>query len=260
MHGSLVPLRFDDPARVEVVERLREIVEKRRARFPLQYILGQLEFMSLTFEIEEGVFIPRPETELLVEAVLDRISTSMRGVLVDVGVGCGVIAICIALKRPQLRVMATDVSTKALQLAGQNAARHGVSHRVELFLGDLLKPLKHLGSESVDVIVSNPPYISSKDLPFLQPELRYEPREALEAGSEGLDVYKSMIPEASEMLKYGGFMALELGAGQSKAVSDIAFEFGLGHQEFIRDYSGHHRILIARKSQARPEYHVGRTE
>lgn len=243
--GSLLPLHYREPVEPGIPERLAEMVTKRARRFPLQYILGTVEFMSLEFEVMEGVFIPRPETEILVEAILDRISPEAGGVAVDVGTGSGVIAVCLAVERPNLRVVATDISPGALGLAAKNAVRHGVLDRIELLSGNLLGPLESRGLKTVDVIVSNPPYIPDVELPCLQPEVSFEPTEALDAGKDGLEVFRALIPSAFSILSPGGFLALELGAGQAGEIREIAFHAGFDGCEVIRDYSGHERVFIA---------------
>ena len=188
----------------------------RRAQYePMQYILGEQEFYGLRFRVTPDVLIPRPETELLVEAVLARVSREEPVRIVDVGTGSGAIAVALAHALPLAQLTALDMSPSALQIARENAAAHDVS--VRFLESDLLRAVE---AETFDAIVSNPPYIADGEL--LEPQVReYEPAQALFAGPTGLEVYRRLIPEARAALVPGGWLVLEIGAGQAEAVTSL---------------------------------------
>jgi release factor glutamine methyltransferase len=188
-------------------------LHERRAGKPTQYITAKQEFYGREFKVNPAVLIPRPETELLVEAVLKRLKT---GRAADVGTGSGAIAITLALES-QLEVIATDISSEALAIAKLNGG-HDFS-RVYFLQTDLLAAI---ASHSLDAVISNPPYVPEADRETLQPEVRdWEPHQALFAGPEGLDIYRRLIPEAERVLKPGGLLALEIGQGQAEAIAAL---------------------------------------
>ena len=218
---------------------------ERRLRFePVQYITGVQEFFGLELAVTPAVLIPRPETELLVEAVLARAAgdgTAAR--IVDVGTGSGAIAIALAVGLPEARVTAVDVSGEALAVARGNAARHGVG--VRFVESDLLEALG--AGERFEVIASNPPYIADSEGPGLHPQVReYEPGLALFAGSEGMAVYERLIPEAWGRLEVGGWLALEIGFGQRQAIARLLQ--GWSEIEFLDDLQGIARVVVARRT------------
>ncbi|MEW6523176.1 MAG: peptide chain release factor N(5)-glutamine methyltransferase [Bacillota bacterium] len=227
-------------------ERLQEALDRRCRGEPVQYITGRQEFMSLEFAVGPGVLIPRPETEFLVEA-----ATACRPRLaVDVGTGSGAIAVSLAVLSPDTVVYATDVDNSALEMARQNAARHHVHHRVRFFQGDLLDALSGQGLERrVDVVVSNPPYIPSSEWAHLPREVRdFEPRLALDGGTDGLEVYRRLVPQARSYLSPQGKLLLEAGAGQARAIGRILEEAGFCVESIRYDYAGIERVLQARST------------
>jgi release factor glutamine methyltransferase len=195
-------------------ERFARFVKERSSRKPLQYVLGETGFYGHTIFVNKHVLIPRPETEILVEQVVKRWKAGYRSIL-DIGTGSGAIAIALAKGLPQARVTATDISARALAVAGKNIAHHHLSGRVKLVKADLFPVTR----TKYDVIVSNPPYIPSQDIRSLQPEVaEHEPRPALDGGSDGLDFYRRIIAGCPLRMNPGGMMALEIGQGQGEAV------------------------------------------
>ncbi|MDP3062015.1 MAG: peptide chain release factor N(5)-glutamine methyltransferase, partial [Chloroflexota bacterium] len=184
---------------------LEGLLARRLLREPLAYILGVRWFYGLELAVRPGVLIPRPETELLVERAIalagDRVLS-----IADVGAGGGNIAVALAVYLPRARLFATDISPNALQVAAENVARHGVAEQVTLLHGDLLAPL----SAPVDMIAANLPYVRRDALPSLQPELRYEPVEALDGGPDGLDLLRRLLAQAPDYLASGGWLLAEL--------------------------------------------------
>ena len=228
----------------------RGLVERRVGREPLQYILGTQEFCGLEFDVNPAVFIPRPETELLVEYVAQRISADRQATIVDVCTGSGCIAVAIARMRPHARVIATDLSSPSLDIARQNATRHAVSERIIWLEGDLLGPLAEQELDGqVDVIVSNPPYIAEADWATLQAEVRlFEPRGALVAGPEGTELHERLLQEATRYLSPGGALIMEIGAGQARAMRRIVGQVpGYRLHRLVYDEAGLERVVIVER-------------
>jgi len=240
-------LNFDRPLTPDELASYREVIRRRAAREPTQYITGKQEFWSLEFEVTPAVLIPRPETELLVDRALELIRDSSKRVL-DLGTGSGAIAIALAHECPTIRVIATDKSYVALRVAGRNACRHHVDDRIAFVATDLFGGFSHC-SAPFDVIISNPPYIGEKEFPHLAPEvIEYEPNAAFLGGPEGLGVIRRIIREAPTYLKGGGSLLMEIGAGQAEGLrAELNNEAFHDHVEFIRDYSGVLRIVHMRR-------------
>jgi len=227
---------------------LRDLVLRRCAGEPIQYMTGETEFYGLAFHVNRAVLIPRPETEHLVEKAIAAAAGLERPRILDVGTGSGAIAIALAAKLPAAQIVATEISVAALEVARQNAERHGVADRVLFLEGDLLAPVT---SRQFDVIVSNPPYVAQTDRNSLSVEVRdFEPAQALFAGNEGLAVYRRLIPAAFGALASGGFVALEIGFGQQAAVSVLLAKAGFKDAEFTPDLQGIPRVVSARRPQA----------
>jgi release factor glutamine methyltransferase len=218
---------------------------ERRLRFePLQYILGHAEFYGLTLRVTPAVLIPRPETELLVEAVLTRLPHGQPQRIADVGTGSGAIALALAHSLPRASVTALDLSPDALTIASQNAQSHSLQDRLRFLESDLLSAVA--GEEFFDAIVSNPPYVPSGDAPTLHPQVRdHEPSLALYAGTDGLDIYRRLIPRAFALLKPNGLLALEMGHGQRGALAALLGEWN--EVEFLDDLQQIPRVALARK-------------
>lgn len=227
----------------------RRMVARRGVRRePLQYIVGEAEFFSRRFLVDRGVLIPRPETELLVEETMRRLSGWRHPVLADLGTGSGVLAVTLALELPGAEVHAVDISGDALAVASFNARRHGVSDRVYFYRGDLFSPLAAAGlTGKLDAVVSNPPYVGERELADLQPEVRWhEPREALVAPEDGLAFFRRMAESAPRFLRAGGWLLVEIGASQGEAVATLFGAAGFAGVEVVRDYSGRERIVAVR--------------
>ncbi|MDO8355255.1 MAG: peptide chain release factor N(5)-glutamine methyltransferase [Nitrospirota bacterium] len=228
----------------------RSVITRRVSREPLQYILGTQEFCGLEFTVNPAVLIPRPETQLLVEYVTQRICADRSATIVDVCTGSGCIAVAIARMRPHARVIATDLSGPALNVARQNAIRLGVSERITWLEGDLLGPLVEQELEGqVDVIVSNPPYIPELDWATLQSEVRlFEPRGALVAGPQGTELHERLLQESGRYLSLGGAVIMEIGAGQARAMRRIVEQMpGYRFHRLVLDEAGLERVVIVER-------------
>ncbi|MBU2227984.1 MAG: peptide chain release factor N(5)-glutamine methyltransferase, partial [Proteobacteria bacterium] len=219
-------------------------VERRRRGEPVAYIVGEKEFWSLCFEVNREVLIPRPETECLIEAVLEFYAPPGGGLrIVDIGTGSGAIGVTLARELPEAQVTATDVSPGALAVAGRNAARHGVAGRIEFLRGDLFAD----AAGAFDIIVSNPPYIPADKYPLLPPGVRdFEPQEALIAGPDGIAFHREIVREGTVRLKPGGRIFLEIGADQRDLVEALFREAGPYEEIRVRkDYGGMDRVASA---------------
>jgi release factor glutamine methyltransferase len=235
----------DEPVAPDEATMLRALVERRLAGEPIQYITGETEFYGLAFCVNRDVLIPRPETEHLVEKAAGIASSFRAPRIVDVGTGSGAIAITLAVKLPTAQIFATDISTPALTVARHNAERHGVADRMQFLEGDLLAPV---AGKQFDLIVSNPPYVSQTDRNSLSVEVRdFEPAQALFAGSDGLSIYRRLIPAAFNALVSGGFLALEIGHGQQAAIEKLLCDAGFKNAEFTPDLQGIPRVASAQR-------------
>jgi release factor glutamine methyltransferase len=229
---------------------VESLVARRVAREPLQYLLGTQEFCGLEFSVSPAVLIPRPETELLIHQVIGRVQSLSKAIIVDVGTGSGCVAITLAGRLNGQRVLAIDRSPEALAVAQYNAMRHAVSDSIEWLEGDLLAPLRgRLSEESVDVIVSNPPYISESDWAGLEPEVRvFEPRMALVGGAQGTEIHERLLRESREFLTPGGLLVMEIGAGQAPTIRQLAGRIGgYAALRIIKDAAGIERVVMAQR-------------
>ncbi|MDI6829254.1 MAG: peptide chain release factor N(5)-glutamine methyltransferase [Armatimonadota bacterium] len=213
----------------------------REQRVPLAYIIGHKEFHGLDIEVTPAVLVPRQETETLVEATVAVLKDIPSPLVAEVGVGSGAVAIALAKSIPSAKIFATDSSEEALQVARRNINRHGMEQRIELRLGNFLEPLAGL---VFDVVVSNPPYIPTDEIPSLQPEVaRYEPIMALDGGMDGLDCYRKIVREAPRYLKQGGRLLFEVGWEQAENVKAILASAGFVSIHALRDLSGVERVI-----------------
>ena len=217
---------------------------ERRLRFePIQYILGTQEFYGLSLRVTPAVLIPRPETELLVEAVIARVPADAR--IVDVGTGSGAIAIALAHALPKAFVTAIDLSSEALAIARENAVTHHVEDRIRFLESDLFAALAQ--EPLYEAIVSNPPYVSTSEAATLHPQVRdHEPAQALFSGPTGLEIYERLIPQAHSLLKPGGLLALEIGQGQRDAIAALLADWT--SVEFLDDLQQIPRVVLARRA------------
>ena len=234
---------LDDELAEDKAGLYSELLERRCKGEPIQYILCEAEFYGLPFRVTPDVLIPRPETEHLVEKVLELAANLPAPRIVDIGTGSGAIAIALAHYLPQAQVTAVDFSAAGLGIARENAKRNGVAPR---FLeGDLFTPVV---GERFKIIVSNPPYVPTTDRAQLSVEVRdYEPELALFAGEDGLEVYRRLIPAAFNALIPGGYLALEIGFGQSPAVAELLARSGFQQIEFTPDLQGIPRVASAQR-------------
>jgi len=229
-----------------VYEAYLSLIEARKNGVPVPYIVNNQEFMNLDFFVNESVLIPRPDTEILVESVIKTLrgkKTNTR--ILDLGCGSGAISISLAFYIPFTEISGVDICDKAIRVSQKNALRHGVSARVSFHLGDLFEPVKE---KKYHVIVSNPPYIPSKDINTLQIEVsKYEPRNALDGGSDGLVFYRRIISDAPKYIEDGGNLFLEIGHDQASAICALLTKReAYSDVEVIKDLAGRDRVVKAR--------------
>lgn len=239
-----------DPGRVLTPDRQTAydtMILRRAANEPIQYITGEQEFYGLGLRVTPAVLIPRPETEVLVEAVLEEVNRAklqpaLR--ILDVGTGSGAIAIALAHHLPLTQLVAVDISVAALEVSAANAARHVVADRIRFIESDLLEALAD-DAAMFDVIVSNPPYVPTADCASLHPQVReYEPEAALFAGVDGLSIYRRLIPQARAALLPNGLLAMEIGYGQKNAVAALLSAWK--DVRFVDDLQQIPRVALAR--------------
>lgn len=256
--SSRLELYLDHDRRLDPQEssRFTALVDRRMRGEPVQYLTGRTEFYGRGFEVSPAVLIPRPETERLVDHVrpcLDGMRSERAGNtdvrFADIGTGSGVLAVTLALECPFAQGYATDVSDEALGIARGNAENllGARQSRITFVQGSLLAPLDRLAPHTLDLIVSNPPYVTSREMEGLPEEVRgYEPRLALHGGEDGLNCHRALIEQAPEYLNEGGMIALEIGAEQSAAVTRLMAERrAYGNVEIVKDYNGLDRIVSA---------------
>jgi release factor glutamine methyltransferase len=241
--------RQREPIPPGVESSFRTLLGRRGDRVPLQHLTGRQEFWSLEFAVDARVLIPRPETELIVEEALARISTEAP-LIADIGTGSGNIAVALAWELPSARILATDLSPEALEVAQGNAARHGVGERIRFFPGDLAAPLEEAAEPgTLDLLVSNPPYVAEIELTAMEPEVSvHEPRAALTPGADPLKLYPALLAAGARFLRSGGHLILELPAGGAEKVGGmVRGEAGLELVTVRSDYSAIPRVLVARR-------------
>ncbi len=222
--------------------QLRKLTARRAAREPIQYILGTEEFMGMTFRVSPAVLIPRLDTEVLVREAAALLPTGAR--VADIGTGSGAIALGTAQLVPGAFVVAVDLSEAALEVAAENARLNGMAERIEFRHGDLLQPLQ---GQQFHAILSNPPYIDEEDVAGLMPEVRdWEPKMALTPGADGLSIFRRLLANAPAHLLPGGFLGVEVGAGQAVAVRRLFHEAGYENVTVHCDTAGIERALIGR--------------
>ena len=234
-------LEFERELDEAELKPLRDLVRRRGEGEPLQHLLGTVEFCGHTFLCDKRAMVPRPETEELVEFVKSEIRNPKSEIL-DVGTGSGVIALSLAAQFPEAEVRAVDVSDDALALAGENAARLGLSERVRFAKGNLLDAIE----SDFDLIVANLPYVSTQDRQSLSREVLHDPEAALFAGERGDELLRQLIEQAGTRLRPGGLLALEIGIGQNDALSGFLAEKNYHDIESKNDYSSTTRFLFAR--------------
>jgi release factor glutamine methyltransferase len=246
-------LNFDQPLHEKEVAGYRSLIKRRLNREPLQYITGVQEFWSLDFMVGPPVMVPRPETELLVEHALalcrrNKLAQREGARILDLGTGCGALAVALARELEGVAVWASDVSQEALDIARRNAEEHGVEERIQFVLSDLWQGFS-LQELTFDIIVSNPPYISSEAMDSLPPEVKdHEPRQALDGGEEGMVYIRHIIEQAPKHLTPGGWILLEMDPEQTtKSLKLIEATNHYREKCRLKDYSRHYRVVMAQR-------------
>lgn len=234
-------LRGDEPLSFPQQRRLESLATRIVTHEPVQYVIGQVGFRDIIVKTDRRALIPRPETELLVGEALKILRPGMRAA--DIGTGSGCLIISLASEFPSAKYTAVDLSSDALALAQQNAVLNGVDNRIHFLQGDLLEPFK---PRSLDVIISNPPYIPSKTIEKLDQSVRsYEPLQALDGGTDGLDCYRRLLKQAVTVLKPGGHLFLEIGFDQGAALREMLTAEGFEQIEIKQDLARLDRMAIA---------------
>ena len=239
-------LHFDMPVFQDDLTVFRELIKKRIARAPISYLTNHKEFMSLDFYVDEKVLIPRPETEFIVETIL-KTKEDIPQRLLEIGTGSGVIAIALAVNKPEWEIIATDISKDALAVAEKNRDTHECTDCITLLSGDLFEPIKTLQSPRFNWIVSNPPYVMTNERDTLIQDIRdYEPHIALFAGEDGLSIIRRLIAESPNYLYPEGKLIFEIGDKQAELVKTLLEEqSAYQNYRFIKDYAGIERVVIA---------------
>jgi release factor glutamine methyltransferase len=241
---------FDRPMSEADLASYRALVKRRVAGEPVAYLLGSKGFWEIDLQVDERALIPRPETEVLVEEVLELVGEDSDATLVDVGTGSGAIALAVAYERPNLKVVATDISEQALALSRENADALGLAEQVIFTQGDLLEGVDP-SLLPCEIIVSNPPYIAEDERDDVMIDVKnYEPDGALFAGADGLDVIRRLVPAAFDALESGGHFLCEIGYRQGEAVRGLLEEAGFVDVGVRKDYSDHDRVARGRKPPA----------
>ncbi len=241
-------LRGSDEISEENKDKILSLAKRRTDGEPIQYILGEWDFMNYTFKVGEGVLIPRPETEILTEYVYDKIENISSPVVYDLCSGCGCIGISVKKMKPDSEVYLVEKSAMALEYIRHNCTAVCQENAPEIISGDILYPADFAGLPKADVIISNPPYIKSAEIPTLQSEVLREPHMALDGGEDGLVFYRVLINEWSKFLKDDGFMAFECGEDQSNDIRELFNKAGFD-SEAVNDYNNIERIVIGRRKK-----------
>lgn len=235
-------LAFDRPLSEEEVLLYRSFLKRRGEFEPLQYIIGSVEFYGLPFNVNSSVLIPRPETEILVDEIINHCKEMKELSILDIGTGSGNIAVALACNLPNSRITATDISKEALEIAEKNSIMNKTENQVNFVQNDILN--NDLKENDFDVIVSNPPYVSGKDFENLRPELKvYEPRRALTDDSDGFIYYRAITSGARRLLKSKGRLFYEIGQGQSAVVRNIFEENNFSRIQIKNDYLNIERVI-----------------
>ncbi|MCE5190697.1 MAG: peptide chain release factor N(5)-glutamine methyltransferase [Actinomycetia bacterium] len=241
----------DRPLRADERAALHAAIERRASGEPLQYVTGEMPFRHLVLRVERGVFIPRPETEVLVDVALEALAPVAGPFVADLCTGSGAVAVSIAYEQPGTRVVATDVSELAVEAAHRNALYAGVADRVQVLQGSLFEPVPSEFLGTFDAVVSNPPYVPTSAVRELPAEiLEHEPRAALDGGPDGLDVARAIATEALMWLKPGGLLAMEVDERRARTMAD---ELAAAYKcvEVRKDLTGRDRIVQGKKREAR---------
>ncbi len=241
-------LHGDEPAPSQQIPAFLSLVQKRAARQPLQYLLGEWPFLSLTLSVGQGVLIPREDTELLVHTAVQHLPESVPLTVLDLCAGSGAVGLGVVSMRPKARVTCVERFDAAWHYLQQNTAKYQTKFPVQTIQADILDPLTPTQFSPVDAILSNPPYITTADLASLQAEVLREPATALDGGPDGLLFYRALASLWAPLLKPSGFLAVEIGEGQAQAVRQLFSHAGLAHCETFCDLSGMERVILACRS------------
>lgn len=238
---------FEEEPAEEVRTVFRELVQRRAEGAPVAYLVGHREFFSLSFQVTPDVLIPRPETEQLVVRTIDLSKSLAVSHIADVGTGSGILAICCAKHIPNSQVTALDISPAALEVAAANSKKHGVSDRIEFLQSDLMAGCK--ADAHFDLIVSNPPYISTAEMAALDGNVRnHEPHLALDGGAEGTEVIERLIPQAAQRLNPGGWLLIEVSPHNAERVEAlVSAAEGITLHDTICDLASHPRVVQAQR-------------
>ncbi len=241
-------LKTDEEVPEAARDRFRAMVKRRAGGEPVAYLVGHREFWETDLKCDRRALVPRPDTEVLVETVVDTMDADGDHRLADIGTGTGAIALALADEFPNATIAATEISSDAIELAAENIEAHSASGRVTLLEGDLLDALPDDWGP-LDAVVSNPPYVKEDDPDVQQAVLDHEPAQSLLAGPDGLDVIRRLIPQAYEALRGGGWLFFEFGYTQAESVYTLLDEEGFEAIEIHQDYSDRDRVASARKPQ-----------
>ncbi len=236
-------LKFDQPLKDGEIDQYREWISRRGKFEPLQYIIGKVEFYGLPFKVTRDVLIPRPETEILVEEVINYCKGKIGMKILDIGTGSGNMPIALAKHLTNAEIVTVDISLNAIEVAKENAQLNGVESKLAFIHSDVT--LLEMEPEQYDIIISNPPYVSSEEYPTLQKEIAdYEPSIALTDEKDGLDYYRVISKKSKSFLKRGGAIFLEIGKGQKEDVENILSSQGFAKIKFIKDYQQIDRVAF----------------
>jgi len=240
-------LSFERPLSEDEMKKYRECIRRRGNFEPLQYVIGKVEFYGLELKVSPSVLIPRPETELLVENVLNQFSKDQRLIILDIGSGSGNIAIALAVHLPQSKIVSTDISEEALLIAKENSERHGVSERIKFVRHDILR--NDLNNFPMfDIVVSNPPYVSKKNYSTLQKEIKnFEPAIAITDEGDGYTFYREISAKASVKLKENGKLFFEIAQGQSEVVVEFMTKNNFKNIGVTKDYQNIDRVIFGER-------------
>lgn len=236
-------LTFDRPLKQDETDIYRDLIVRRGKTEPLQYIIGSVEFYGMEFKVTRSVLIPRPETEILIERILESVDKEGSIKILDIGTGSGNIAVALAKNLPNSKVTAIDISDDALTVARENSGLNNMNGQISFYKIDFVND-NSLGEEKYDLIASNPPYVSIKDYSELNPELKdHEPKIALTDNDDGLNFYRNICPKAKNLLNEGGKIFFEIGIGQAMEVKNILLNNGYSSIEIFKDYSNIERVV-----------------
>jgi len=240
-------LSFDRPLTQDELKNYRNVIKRRSNFEPLQYITGSVEFYGLDFLVTPDVLIPRPETEFLVEAVINNSKTINNPVILDVGCGSGIIGITLAIYLPGSITFCTDICNDALSIASANAGRHKISSQITFLQHDIISEDIKFAS-GLDVVVSNPPYVSKNDYDTLQKEIKdFEPRYAVTDESDGYRFFNVIVNKVFGIMNKGGSIFFEVGYGQAENVKNILLDGGFGSINMLKDYQNIYRVIYGMK-------------